>query len=92
MDQGCRNLTLDELMQDGVTRAVMRADGVDPEALDSMLRGVAARIAGMPVREPGRQSSSRRRECLPAKIDNKSEVRSGCLASLRSRLQFHETP
>jgi hypothetical protein len=34
-------LTLDELLSDQVTRAVMKADGVDPSALAAILRAMA---------------------------------------------------
>jgi hypothetical protein len=34
-------LTLDELLSDPVTRAVMKADGADPSALAAMLRAMA---------------------------------------------------
>ena len=35
------NLTLDELLRDPVTRAVMKADHVDASALESQLRSLA---------------------------------------------------
>jgi len=36
-------LTIDELLSDPVTRAVMKADGVDPSELETMMRSLAAR-------------------------------------------------
>jgi hypothetical protein len=39
------NPTIDELLCDPVTRAVMKADRVDPSALEAMLRSVARTIA-----------------------------------------------
>jgi hypothetical protein len=38
------DLSIDQLLSDPVTVAVMRADRVDPTALQAMLRGVAARL------------------------------------------------
>jgi hypothetical protein len=38
--------TLEELLGDSVTRAVMKADGVDPTKLEIMLRAMAREIAG----------------------------------------------
>jgi hypothetical protein len=40
------DLTLDELLGDSVTQAVMKADRVDPAKLKAMLRSVAREIAG----------------------------------------------
>jgi len=37
-------LTIDELLSDPVTRAVMKADRVDPLALEAMLRSMAGTI------------------------------------------------
>jgi hypothetical protein len=37
--------TIDDLLGDPVTRAVMKADGVDPSALEAMLRALAPRVA-----------------------------------------------
>jgi hypothetical protein len=39
------DLTIDDLMHDPVTRALMKADRVDPSALEAMLRALAPRIA-----------------------------------------------
>ena len=36
--------SIDQLLNDPVTIAVMRADKVDPDALQTMLRGVARRL------------------------------------------------
>ena len=41
-----RQPTLDEIMSDCITRAVMRADGVDPAGLSAMLSDIA-RSAGV---------------------------------------------
>ena len=38
-----RDPTLAELLSDPMTRAVMRADGVNPMELEDFLRGLAAR-------------------------------------------------
>jgi hypothetical protein len=38
------DLTIDELLSDPVTRAVMKADRVDPSELETMLRALAPRF------------------------------------------------
>ena len=48
------DLTLDELLSDPVTRAVMKADRVDPSELETMLRALAPRFeraAGPSIRD-----------------------------------------
>jgi hypothetical protein len=40
-----RDLTLAELLEDPIARAVMRADGVNPRELETSLRELAARRA-----------------------------------------------
>jgi hypothetical protein len=47
MTASSNDLTIDELLRDPVTRALMRADHVDPSALAAMLRSV------VPVIEKG---------------------------------------
>ncbi|MDZ5450598.1 hypothetical protein [Labrys sp. ZIDIC5] len=42
--QGC-NMTIDQLLNDPLTLALMRADGVDPVSLRTMLAGQARRLA-----------------------------------------------
>ncbi|QEN89035.1 hypothetical protein FZC33_23235 [Labrys sp. KNU-23] len=42
--QGC-NMTIDQLLNDPLTLALMRADGVDPVSLRMMLTGLARRLA-----------------------------------------------
>jgi hypothetical protein len=37
--------TIDDLLGDPMTRAIMKADGVDPSALEAMLRALAPRVA-----------------------------------------------
>jgi len=44
-----RDPTLAELLSDPLTRAVMRADGVNPRELEDFLRDVAARRADSSV-------------------------------------------
>jgi hypothetical protein len=51
-----RDPTLAELLNDPMTRAVMRADGVNPRDLETSLRDLAARRAG----SPEHRGSSRR--------------------------------
>ena len=51
-----REATLDELLADPVTRAVMEADGVDPLELETMLREVAA--FSRPVRNADQQRNA----------------------------------
>lgn len=43
-----RDPTLAELLNDPLTRAVMRADGVNPRDLEASLRDLAARRADSP--------------------------------------------
>ena len=38
--------TIDDLLGDPMTQAVMQADGVDPAELEALLRALAARLAG----------------------------------------------
>jgi hypothetical protein len=38
--------TLDELLGDPITQAIMRADRVDPPKLEAMLRSLAREVAG----------------------------------------------
>jgi hypothetical protein len=44
-----KNLTIDQLLNDPVTLAVMEADKVNPDALKAMLRGLAARLKGAAI-------------------------------------------
>jgi hypothetical protein len=41
-------LTIDELLGDPVTRAIMKADGVDPAALEALLRSMGRTVARRP--------------------------------------------
>jgi hypothetical protein len=42
---GCREPTLPELLSDSIVKAVMKADGVDPTALEAQLRSMARDLA-----------------------------------------------
>ncbi len=44
MASQCNDLTIDQLLDDPMTLAVMRADGVDPISFKAMLAGQAARL------------------------------------------------
>jgi hypothetical protein len=44
-----KNLTIDQLLNDPVTLAVMEADKVNPDALKAMLRSLAARLKGAAI-------------------------------------------
>lgn len=44
MASHCIDLTVDQLLNDPMTLAVMRADGVDPISFKAMLAGQAARL------------------------------------------------
>jgi hypothetical protein len=44
------DLTLNELLGDPVTKAIMKADRVDPQKLEATLRSLAREIAGRPRR------------------------------------------
>ena len=57
------DLTLDELLSDPVTRAVMRADRIDAQALRAMLR---ARLPGRDDRANGPAAPFVRAECHAA--------------------------
>ena len=50
MKAPCHDMTLDELLDDSLTQAVMTADRVDPSQLATMLRSVAQAIASSDVR------------------------------------------
>jgi hypothetical protein len=48
-----RSPTVDELLQDSLIQAVMRADSVEPETLRTVLMDAAQRVAAAPLeREP----------------------------------------
>ena len=47
---GNRELTLTELLDDPMTRAVMAADRVDPAALKALLSAVARRLQNLPAK------------------------------------------
>jgi hypothetical protein len=47
-----RTPTVDELLGDSLVQAVMRADNVEPQALRTLLEGVAGRIAAGRETEP----------------------------------------
>jgi hypothetical protein len=44
-----KDLTIDQLLNDPVTLAVMEADKVNPDALKAMLRTLASRLKGTPI-------------------------------------------
>jgi hypothetical protein len=69
-------LTIDELLSDPVTHAVMKADGVDPSALAAMLRAMAGtmeqgfdRPNGSAVAGDGARSP-----CVSARTRNQSRL------------------
>jgi hypothetical protein len=70
-------LTIDELLSDPVTHAVMKADGVDPSALAAMLRAMADTM------EQGFDRSNRfagdgaRCPCVSARSRNQSQLGGG---------------
>ena len=45
MTMSLDDLTIDDLLRDPMTQAIMQADGVDPSELETMLRVLAARLA-----------------------------------------------
>jgi hypothetical protein len=45
MSTCCDELTIDGLLRDPLTHAIMKADRVDPSELEAILRALAARIA-----------------------------------------------
>jgi len=46
-------LTIDDLLGDPLTHAIMKADRVDPSELEAMVRALAARIARLSGRSNG---------------------------------------
>ena len=56
--------TLDELLGDPITQAIMRADHVDPPKLEAMLRSLAREVAGR-----SRASATARIETEGARFD-----------------------
>ena len=50
-----REPTLEEILADSIVRAVMEADGVDPDALEAMLKGVSPHEQ-LTLYRPGLQS------------------------------------
>jgi hypothetical protein len=45
-----REPTITEILSDSIIVAVMKADGVDPSALEAQLRGIAQNSPGVPHR------------------------------------------
>jgi hypothetical protein len=45
MTMSLDDLTIDDLLRDPMTQAIMQADGVDSSELETMLRALAARLA-----------------------------------------------
>jgi hypothetical protein len=90
----CHHLSIDDLLGDPMTHAIMQADRVDPAELEAMLRALAARGA----RGAGRSShDALDRECAPQARDAVGRFlrsmargapppRVGARASLRSQL------
>jgi hypothetical protein len=53
MTTSCNDLAIDDLLGDPVTRAVMKADRVDPSELEAMLRASSSRTARQAGRSNG---------------------------------------
>ena len=70
-------LTIEQLLSDPVTRAVMEADGVDPSELEAMLRSMATAIE---------RAANRRSKEFACKGDGAQSRRATAHSSLRSRL------
>jgi hypothetical protein len=51
-------LTIDDLLRNPLTHAIMKADRVDPSELEAMLRALAARIARVAGRSNGEASDA----------------------------------
>jgi hypothetical protein len=43
----CQDLTIAEMLSDSIVQALMAADGVDPQVLQSELRSVARQLASV---------------------------------------------
>jgi hypothetical protein len=52
------NPTLDDLLGDPITQAIMTADGIDPQALAAMLASIARGIRGRPSARVMRETAS----------------------------------
>jgi hypothetical protein len=87
----CNHLSIDDLLSDPMTHAIMQADRVDPAELEALLRALVARGAG----RSGHDALDR--ECAPAARDAVGRFlrsmargapprRVGARASLRSQL------
>jgi hypothetical protein len=70
-------LTIEQLLSDPVTRAVMEADGVDPSELEAMLRSMATAIE---------RAANRRSKEFACKGDGAQSRRATAHSSLRSQL------
>ena len=57
MTRGRNDIRLDELLADSLIRAVMRADHVEPDALETLMHGVADRLATARTGEAARRSA-----------------------------------
>jgi len=53
MMTSCADSTIDELINDPLTRTLMRADGVDPSELEAMLRSLAHLVVRPAARASG---------------------------------------
>jgi hypothetical protein len=70
-------LTIEQLLSDPVTRAVMEADGVDPSELEAMLRSMATAIE---------RAANRRSKEFACKGDGAQSRWATAHSSLRSQL------
>jgi hypothetical protein len=70
-------LTIDELLSDPVTHAVMKADGVDPSALAAMLRAMAGTMERGFDRPNGFAGDGARSPCVSARSRNQSQLGGG---------------
>jgi hypothetical protein len=45
MNWSCREPSIGEILSDSIVRALMKADGVDPQRLEALLRRIAQNLA-----------------------------------------------
>jgi hypothetical protein len=78
--------TLDELLGDPMTQALMHADRVDPRALAAVLRSVAREIAGRSGGSATALVAAERNRCLRP-MDAYQDAASGFVSGSRARSQ-----
>lgn len=97
MTADCKDLSIEDLLRDGMTQAVMRADRVDPTQFAAMLRNVAVVLKSArrpPVKTVGSDRPVAERGLIdrsPASI-GRVEDHLGCFARPDGRSQCCGAP